>query len=53
VLANDAEYLPYFMILYLALFFLSFDGVRLLVYGFLMVGCRYGHTISYLMGSAL
>ncbi|CAF4045577.1 unnamed protein product [Adineta steineri] len=59
VLANDAEYMPYFLALlvftFCAMTFISqysqYFLARVLVYGILFTIGRYIHTISYLIGN--
>jgi len=60
VLANDAEYVPYFLALFIIIFFTTtltspttqvnhYYLVRVLVYGIIFTIGRYLHTISYLL----
>ncbi|UJR23557.1 hypothetical protein I4U23_026545 [Adineta vaga] len=58
VLANDTEYIPYFLVLFIFMFCgMNVTGVtsqhylaRVLVYGLLFTLGRYLHTIGYLVG---
>ncbi|CAF1287948.1 unnamed protein product [Didymodactylos carnosus] len=52
VLANEVEYVPYFLVLALAFcVFIPDSTTRLIVYGCIFVFARYLHNISYILGN--